>query len=76
MLQSGNDIDSEFTADEGHCYIPYWIMQNILVEEGGFVIVTSSTLPKGTFVRLQPHSQSFFGDIQSKSRFGKDIKII
>jgi len=49
----------EFTAEEGHCYIPYWMMQLLLIEEGGIISVKSVTLPKGRFVRLQPHSTSF-----------------
>mmetsp|Transcript_29632 Transcript_29632/g.41700 ORF Transcript_29632/g.41700 Transcript_29632/m.41700 type:complete len:314 (-) Transcript_29632:68-1009(-) len=49
----------EFTADEGCCNIPYWMMQLIGVEEGGFVSVKSVNLPKGTYVKLQPHTTSF-----------------
>ena len=33
----------EFVADEGKIYIPYWMMQNLMVEEGGLVQVRSST---------------------------------
>ena len=29
----------EFIADEGRIYIPYWMMQNLMVEEGGMVQV-------------------------------------
>ena len=29
----------EFVADEGKIYIPYWMMQNLMVEEGGLVQV-------------------------------------
>jgi hypothetical protein len=31
-------------------------MQNLLVEEGQVVTITSATLPKGTYVKLQPHT--------------------
>ena len=27
----------EFSAPEGLCYMPYWMMQSLLIEEGGFV---------------------------------------
>lgn len=48
----------EFTAEEGHVYLPYWVlivlvcvmfkmMQLLLVEEGAFITVRSATLPKG-----------------------------
>ncbi len=23
----------EFTAPEGHCYLPFWMMQNLMLEE-------------------------------------------
>jgi len=49
----------EFVAEEGNCYIPYWMMQNLLIEEGGFIRVVSSSLPKGTYVKLQPQSSDF-----------------
>lgn len=35
------------------------MMQNLLVEEGGVVKLASATLPKGTFVKLRPHSTDF-----------------
>lgn len=25
----------EFSAAEGTCYLPFWMMQNLLLEEGG-----------------------------------------
>ena len=31
-------------------------MQNLLVEEGAVVTISSATLPKGTYVKLQPHT--------------------
>ena len=49
----------EFVADEGMIYIPYWMMQNLLIEEGDIVSIRSATLPKGKFVKLQPHTKDF-----------------
>ncbi|EFN53275.1 hypothetical protein CHLNCDRAFT_136896 [Chlorella variabilis] len=49
----------EFIADEGMVYMPYWMMQNLLLQEGDVVQLRSATLPKGTFVKLQPHSADF-----------------
>jgi Ubiquitin fusion degradation protein UFD1 len=34
-------------------------MQNILLQEGDILNVKSATLPKGTFVKLQPHTKDF-----------------
>jgi ubiquitin fusion degradation protein 1 len=49
----------EFTAEEGTCYIPFWMMQNLLIEEGSVVTVTNVSLPKASFVKLQPQSVDF-----------------
>lgn len=49
----------EFTADEGTCYIPFWMMQNLLIEEGSLLTVANASLPKATFVKLQPQSVDF-----------------
>ena len=35
------------------------MMQNLLLEEGDLVTIRSATLPKGTFVKLQPHTKDF-----------------
>jgi ubiquitin fusion degradation protein 1 len=50
---------SEFTAPEGRCYFPHWIMQNLLLVEGAFVHIRNVQLPKARFVKLQPHSKAF-----------------
>lgn len=49
----------EFIAEEGTCYIPYWMMQNLLMAEGELLRVLNVTLPKGKYVKLQPVSSDF-----------------
>lgn len=49
----------EFTAEEGTCYIPFWMMQNLLLEEGSVITVANVSLPKASFVKLQPQSVDF-----------------
>ena len=49
----------EFVADEGRVYVPYWMMQQLLVEEGDLVIVKNVNLPVGHYVKLQPQSVDF-----------------
>ena len=34
-------------------------MQNMLLQEGDTVRVKNATLPKGTYVKLQPHTKDF-----------------
>jgi len=49
----------EFTAEEGRMYIPYWIMQNLLLEEGELVTVRNVALSLATFVKFRPRSVDF-----------------
>lgn len=49
----------EFTAEEGCVYIPFWMMQNLLIEEGTLLTVRNVSLPKASFVKLQPQSVDF-----------------
>jgi ubiquitin fusion degradation protein 1 len=49
----------EFTAEEGTMNIPFWMMQNLLVGEGGLLSITNVSLPKATYVKLQPQHVDF-----------------
>jgi len=49
----------EFIAEEGKCYIPYWMMKNLLLEEGEIVDIESVSLPSATFGKFQPQSADF-----------------
>lgn len=49
----------EFSSEEGCCYIPIWMMNNLFLEEGSEIILRNVTLQKGTFVVLQPHETAF-----------------
>lgn len=49
----------EFIAEEGKIYIPFWLMQTLLLEPGDLIQVKSTDLPPGRFIKLQPQSTSF-----------------
>ncbi|CAN1261598.1 Ubiquitin recognition factor in ER-associated degradation protein 1 [Linum perenne] len=49
----------EFIAEEGMIYMPYWMMENLLLQESDIVRLKNVTLPKGTYVKLQPHTKDF-----------------
>jgi ubiquitin fusion degradation protein 1 len=34
----------EFSAEEGLCYLPYWMMNNLFLEEGSEVVLRSVSL--------------------------------
>ena len=49
----------EFIAEEGKIYVPFWLMETLLLEAGDLVQIKSTDLPSGTFIKLQPQSPSF-----------------
>ncbi|GLJ43392.1 hypothetical protein SUGI_0901660 [Cryptomeria japonica] len=64
----------EFTAEEGMLYMPYWMMQNMLLQEGDTVSVKMATLPKGTYVKLQPHTKDFLDISDPKAVLEKVLR--
>ena len=40
----------EFIADEGYCYIPYWMMEHLGVAERGVITLANVTLQKGVLL--------------------------
>ena len=49
----------EFIADEGSVYVPYWMMKMLGLSEGDVLTLSNVSLPKGSYVKLQPHSTAF-----------------
>lgn len=49
----------EFIADEGRIYIPYWMMKNLLLEEGDLVTVENVSLPVASYSKFKPQSVDF-----------------
>lgn len=49
----------EFVAEEGTCYLPYWLMNHLCLKEGDLVRVTNTSLPKGSYVKLKPVNKDF-----------------
>ena len=49
----------EFSAEEGRCYIPFWMMQNLMIGEGALITVKNVTLPKAKFVKFRAQSCDF-----------------
>jgi len=42
----------EFSADEGMCHLPVWLMDNLFLEEGAEVILRNVSLDKGSFMKI------------------------
>ena len=49
----------EFSALEGECYMPYWKMESMAIEEGQLVEVKYVTLSKATYVKFCAQSCDF-----------------
>jgi len=64
----------EFVAEEGMIIMPYWMMQNMLLQEGDIVRVKNATLPKGTYVKLQPHTTDFLDISNPKAILEKTLR--
>jgi ubiquitin fusion degradation protein 1 len=44
----------EFTAEEGSCFLPQWIMKNLDINEGHSVYIRNVSLPQATFIKFKP----------------------
>lgn len=64
----------EFVADEGKCYMPYWMMRNLLLDEGAFVKIESVTLPVATFSKFQPQSTDFLDITNPKAVLENELR--
>lgn len=49
----------EFNAQEGRCYLPHWMMQQLMLAEGDMINIKSASLPLGKFVKIQPQTADF-----------------
>lgn len=49
----------EFIAEEGCAHLPQWMMKTLRLDEGDPIRITSTTLPKGSFVKLQAQEKEF-----------------
>jgi ubiquitin fusion degradation protein 1 len=52
-------LPSPFINPQGTAYIPFWMMQNLMLGEGALLTVTNVSLPKATHLRLQAQSVDF-----------------
>lgn len=49
----------EFTAEEGRAYIPQWMLETLHISPGSLLKITSTDVPLGQFVKLEPQSVDF-----------------
>ena len=56
----------DFTAGGGCICLPQWIMDNLKISDAAILTVSNITLPKGRYVKLQPHT--LLKDIKTKQK--------
>jgi len=49
----------EFSSEEGKCFLPYWMMRYLCLEEGDLLNVENTQVPVGSFAKFQPQSVDF-----------------
>ncbi|PRP87573.1 hypothetical protein PROFUN_04600 [Planoprotostelium fungivorum] len=59
----------EFTAEEGSVIVPEWVLKNLRAKEGDQVTLRRVKLPRGTFVKLQPHTAEFLEVNDTRAMF-------
>ena len=58
---------SEFTAEEGKCYIPPHLFSTLCLEEGQRVNIRKIVLRPGIYVKLRPHQTKFINEPNYKT---------
>lgn len=49
----------EFTSPEGRAMLPRWMMDNLGIRENDLITITSVSLQKASYVKIQPHETAF-----------------
>ena len=64
----------EFSAQEGRCYLPYWMMQNLLLKEGSIVKIKNVSLKKATYIKFRPQTKDFLDISNPKAVLEKSLR--
>lgn len=64
----------EFSAEEGTCYIPFWMMQNLMLQEGDILHVVNVSLNKAKFVKFRPQSVDFLDITNPRAVLEKTLR--
>ena len=49
----------EFSAEEGVCYIPSWMMAHLGLYDGAILNIKNVSLAKASYIKIQPHKTAF-----------------
>merc|ERR1719174_857519 len=54
-------------------YLPFWMMENMHLNEGDVIHLRSASIPKGSFVKLQPQTTDFISISNPKAVLEKSL---
>ncbi|XP_063933853.1 ubiquitin fusion degradation protein 1 homolog [Zophobas morio] len=64
----------EFIAEEGKIFMPYWMMENLLLDVGEIATVSNVALPPGTYAKFEPQSLDFLEIANPKAVLEKSLR--
>ncbi|VAH72227.1 unnamed protein product [Triticum turgidum subsp. durum] len=64
----------EFGCEEGFVHVPAHAMARLGLDEGDLVLMTSTSLPKATSIKLRPHTTDFLGAKDQKELLEHNLK--
>eukprot|EP00349_Pseudokeronopsis_sp_Brazil_P010605 CAMPEP_0202977560 /NCGR_PEP_ID=MMETSP1396-20130829/84315_1 /ASSEMBLY_ACC=CAM_ASM_000872 /TAXON_ID= /ORGANISM="Pseudokeronopsis sp., Strain Brazil" /LENGTH=189 /DNA_ID=CAMNT_0049716317 /DNA_START=538 /DNA_END=1104 /DNA_ORIENTATION=+ len=63
----------EFSAEEGTCIFPIWMMNQLFLEDGSEIILRNTDLKKGRLIVLQPHETAFINLANPKAILEQEL---
>lgn len=64
----------EFIANEGTMYAPSWMMDNLYISPGDKLMITSVSLPKGSYTKLRPQTSDFLSVPDHQTLLEENLK--
>ena len=61
-------------TQEGMIYLPFWMMENMHLNEGDIVQLRSASIAKGKFVKLQPQTSDFINISSPKAVLEQSLR--
>lgn len=64
----------EFIAEEGVCYMPHWMMQNLLLQVGDMVKLRNVSLPKVIIMIIMSTMANILQNLKGHLKIGLIVK--
>jgi ubiquitin fusion degradation protein 1 len=63
----------DFTAEEGHVVMPYWMIEYLKINPSNSVKIKNTKIKKGTYLKIQPHQIQFIELKDPKNILEKEL---